>query len=331
MDQRGLKTLVLWLIWCVAALAVVSSVYHQSSAWTFIQHDTTHVTWMISGMFVFAVLLSFAHACVISREWFRAYALEGRMQKQGILSLNLKGRVLVERFLQAVQAIVTAGGRLDLEMLIHVEFSAHHRMSRLVVLIGNLLITMGLIGTVLGMTITMSGLHGALNMLGEDQELMIQGLRNAMSGMGVAFYTTLLGSILGGVLLRVFSYITESSVDALQDFMLRNCMVHGAALSQQGLSRDVSQLETSLDRLEQRLQLLRSSFVQGQSSVSAYRDEIESLRSALHDAADDEVIKAIALHRHYAKVLHYEVRLSKRLKSYRQDLLRILGFSSGKS
>jgi len=153
-DQRGLKTLVLWLAWLATAASVFVILYHKVDLFQFVREDTSRITWMISGLFIFALLVSFIHTLALTAEWFRGYRIELLLKKKGLAAIKPRHHRVVDRFIQAVQHINTHGNTLDIGGLVDVEFAAHHRTSRFVGLLGNLLITMGLIGTVLGMTMT---------------------------------------------------------------------------------------------------------------------------------------------------------------------------------
>ncbi|MDQ6965140.1 MAG: MotA/TolQ/ExbB proton channel family protein [Mariprofundales bacterium] len=313
-DQRGLKTLVLWLAWLAAAASMFIILYHKVDVFSFIREDMSRITWIISGLFLFSLLVSFIHTLLLTAEWFRGYRIERVLKKKGLSAVKPKRRV-VDRFIAAVQHINSHGAVPDVAGLVDVEFAAHHRGSRFVGLLGNLLITMGLIGTVLGMTMTLSGLNGALAAIGDDQELMLSGLSSAMSGMGVAFYTTLLGSVLGGVLLRVFAWITDNSIDGLQDLMMRSCLVYAAADLVPSPERDVSLLTQQIQSLEQRMQALRTLFANSSKMVALFNDEVMRLNSTIKASGDgDDVMKAISVHRYYSSLLRSELRMQQRLR-----------------
>lgn len=72
----------------------------------------------------------------------------------------------------------------------------------IVILFSNLMITLGLIGTISGLITTVGGIGADGNM------------EEALGGMGTAFYTTLLGSVLGGVTLRILHFYIEKKIDA---------------------------------------------------------------------------------------------------------------------
>ncbi len=317
LDQRGLKTLVLWVGWAITSLMIFQGLYSKAGLWIYIRQDQTRMTWVILAMFALALAISLTHALMLTREWFQAYRLEKRIAKHGIRAIKKGGKKTVDHFFQALQTVIEKGAKPDIDGLVEVEFAAHHRASRMVALIGNLLITMGLIGTVFGLTITLSGLSGSLEALGENQEALLRGLRHAMSGMGVAFYTTLLGSILGGILLRVFSQITDNSIEGLQDLLLRSCLVDGAADLSPTLERDLRALDHEIDRLEVRIKALHGSFESSRGAMRGFGEEVGRLRETAQQINEDEdLLKAIATHRLYGRMLWREVHLRSRLRGW---------------
>ncbi|MDQ6972226.1 MAG: MotA/TolQ/ExbB proton channel family protein [Mariprofundaceae bacterium] len=301
-DQRALRTFALWMGWAVSSLAVFAMLYRKANVMEFVQHDTTRITWIILGMFVLGVAISFMQAMRLTTEWFRAYKIEAMVKKNGIAGVTMRGgKHIVDRFTDALRLISERNGRLDVESLVDVEFSSQHRTSQFTGLLGNLMITLGLIGTVLGMTITMNGLQGALGSLGINQDLLVDGLRTAMSGMGVAFYTTLMGSVLGGVLLRVFAWITDASVNGLQDLMVRTYLVYASADLEPSDERDIRALDASVTHLNERMEMLNL-------AMRASRKEMQGLRAdalGMHEqlkglAVDDPVPGLTASHARYA-------------------------------
>jgi len=295
-DQRGLKTLIVWVLWALTSSVVLFMLYREAGAWTFILQDKTHITQIILGMFGFGLLVNFYHVCNLTMEWFRVYRLENQIRKKGIMALAVKRpRRLVERVIVALQHIITHHGKPDMETLLATSFASHNRISDFVQLIGNLLITIGLVGTVLGMTLTMSGLNSALSAIGEDQRLVLEGVEHAMAGMGVAFYTTLLGSIFGGVLLRVFAWIASASVETLQDMLMHTLIVYGAAeLYQPDEVRDVALLEVHLDHLTDRAALLQQAMAGSRREMGIFREELQDLHQQLHLLNSDDDLHRLA-------------------------------------
>ncbi len=331
MDQRGLKTLVFWVVWASICGGVFVELYHQADLWEFVRHDASHVTWVIMNAFALGVVVSFLHVLLLTREWFCAFRMQDRLQEVGLHAVRLpRGRVS-SRFIKALQHIDQSGGQVNLTALSTVEFAAHIRVSRFVGLLGSLLITVGLIGTVMGLTITLTGLNGALNNVGSDNMSMLLSLGDALSGMGLAFYTTLLGAIMGGVLLRVFAYITDNSIEALQDILVRSCMVYASVQLTPSVQRDFVLLDQAVEGMESRLLALTQSLQASKVAMSGFAEEMRQMKDSTRlTEADDDVFKAIAAHRHYAKVLRYELNLQKQLAGYKQRLLRAMGFNASK-
>lgn len=327
LDQRGLKTLILWLVWACISGAVFVQLYHQADIWSYVLHDPSGITRVLLGGFAIGLLVSFTHVVMLTLEWFRALRIETTMQDRGLHGLSVKSpRKAVDRFTQAIKHIVATGGTVKLAELVEVEFAAHYRQVKFVSLMGNLLITLGLIGTVLGLTMTLTGLNGALESVGEDRMAMLIGLRDAMSGMGLAFYTTLLGAVMGGVLLRVFAHITDNSTEALQAILVRSCLVYAAAELKENAG-EINQLDHEVGRLEQRLSGLQLALRENQLALRDFAADARDAREAMMlTGPDDEIFKSIAVHRHYAKVLRYELSLQRQLANFRQRLLRALGF-----
>jgi len=263
-------------------------------------------------------------------DWFYAYKMEGRLRRGGLQAARLPRRRMSSassRFLEAIQHISQSGGQVVLTDLSTVEFASHIRASRFVGLLGSLLITVGLIGTVMGLTITLTGLNGALSNIGSDNATILLSLSEALSGMGLAFYTTLLGAIMGGVLLRMFAYISDNSIEALQDLLVRSCMVYASVALTSTVQRDYLALDESLAGMEQRIASLGQSMQSSKLAMSEFAQEMRELKNTTRlSDEDDEVFKAIAVHRHYAKVLRYELSLQKQLAGFKQRLLFAMGF-----
>ena len=331
LDQSSLKTLALWLIWAAVCASVFIQVYHDATLVEFVRYDHTRVTWVIIGVFFLGVLVSFLHVFLLTREWFAASRMKYRLQRNGLQGTKLERRKAVSRLIEGLQYIEQSGAPVDLNTLSTVEFASHIRASRFVGLLGSLLITMGLIGTVLGLTVTLTGLNGALENVSSDGMAVLVGLREAMSGMGMAFYTTLLGSIMGGILLRVFAYLSDNSIEALQDTMTRACMVYAAQALHPSVQKDFQVLSTVLEGMEGRMQSLNAALYESKAAMRDFSEEMEGLTKAtkMHDD-DQEIFKQIAVHRHYAKVLRYELHLQKKLANFKQRLLAAMGLQSTK-
>jgi len=97
--------------------------------------------------------------------------------------------------------------------ILHDKLLARNRVSEL---FSSILITLGLIGTIMGLIIMVTELRSSLadfdpeNASGFISTLMVEG--GALAGLDTAFYTTLMGAILGGVMLRILTNTVESNI-----------------------------------------------------------------------------------------------------------------------
>ena len=80
--------------------------------------------------------------------------------------------------------------------------------------VANLLILLGLIGTVIGFIIAVGGLGDSL-VGGQNLARVQTVLGQIVNGMGVALFTTLMGSIFGGIWLQLHYEILSSAIDRL--------------------------------------------------------------------------------------------------------------------
>lgn len=308
MNYRPFRTLFLWAVWAFLALATYVFLYRGAGVWAYIQSDPSKITWLIIGLFIFGLVGSFALIVRLTSEAQHGSQLDIFAREGGLKAIKISStKRAVDRFFLSLQSTLSNKGQPDVEALLHIELASFERMSHSTEVTGNILITLGLIGTVMGLTLTLTGLTSSLEALGHDQELLILGLRQAMSGMGAAFYTTLLGAILGGVLLRKFAQITQHGVESLHDNLLRTCLVYCSADYIQTTEREVRHLNQEVRILEENITNLQQVFASSQSVVAQFRDEI----TRLGDKTDDGEPLPVLLSRHkaYCEMLRQEMHM----------------------
>jgi len=203
-----------WFAWFIAltisfSLLVGSFVIDQNDVAVFI----TYSLLFIFG--VFSIVLSYRNARFIDTETKLASkqlkSLESNCNLDDFLK-NDKNDSCFKQHVISLRKIAESGNEVDQDNLIEILLSRLQAQNRLVSLYGNLLTTLGLIGTIVGLIIMMNGMVATMQAGTENaiQELMGEG--GAMAGLGAAFYTTLIGSIAGGVIIRLLSHLTESSI-----------------------------------------------------------------------------------------------------------------------
>ncbi len=319
MDQRPFRTLILWAIWASAAIAIYLTLYRDTEVWAFLETDSTRITWLILGMFVLGLLGSFVLTVMVTKEACRTAELDRAAREGGLKGITAhRTERAADRFFRSIQSTLESKGKPEVETLLNVELAVYERISAMVELVGNLLITMGLIGTVMGLTFTLTGLTSSLEALGHDQELLLAGLRTAMGGMGTAFYTTLLGAILGGILLRMFAQINQHGVESLHDDLLRICLVYCSADYAHTLERDVRELNNEIAALENNVQRLEQAFNSTSDTMNQFRGEVNKLNEApVLDSSDQQnkpLHSLIEEHRSYCEALRKEMQMLAHMK-----------------
>ncbi|WP_177419866.1 MotA/TolQ/ExbB proton channel family protein [endosymbiont of Lamellibrachia barhami] len=85
--------------------------------------------------------------------------------------------------------------------------------NRVIELFSSILITLGLIGTIVGLIIMMDGMTEVMLQGGDDLLARLADPEGGpLSGLGIAFYTTLLGAVFGGVILRVLTSVVDANI-----------------------------------------------------------------------------------------------------------------------
>lgn len=310
MNQKPFRTLLIWVIWASTSLIVYLALYSGSNVWDFIAHDPSRVTWIIIAFFLIAVIASFTLTVMLTFEWQRAYATHEIAARDGLAKIECPSlRRSIDRFYRALQTTVDIDGSPDVEALLTLELAGFRRIGHSIDVAGNLMITLGLVGTVMGLTMTLTGLEGSLQALGHDQELLLSGLRHAMSGMGTAFYTTLLGAVLGGILLRVCAHITEQSVEGLYDFVTKTCLVYCSAEYKPSLQRDLRFVNTELSALQGNARHIKEALLSSKDAMEVFYAEVRRFNSRRDENDEESLESAIARHRRYCDVLREEVLL----------------------
>jgi biopolymer transport protein ExbB/TolQ len=308
MIQRGYRALVLWIVWAAAAIIIYLGLYHDTDVWEFVKQDPSRITWAILGLFGLGVVTSLSLTILLTLESIKVDQLEFIAKRDGWLGIQETDKKLcVANFFEALRNIVDNNGELNIEALVDVEFAIYQRITHALEIIGNLLITLGLVGTVVGLTLTLTGLTGSLEALGQDQDQLLSGLRSAMSGMGTAFYTTLLGSVLGGVLLRIFSHIDEHGVESLENALTRICLVYCSADFKPSLERDLRIINAEIQGMARNIEALQKLLTNTREAMGDFAEEI---KNPAPDIPLDQLREMIRLREAHVRTLALEIKLN---------------------
>jgi biopolymer transport protein ExbB/TolQ len=298
---------VLWVIWAAAALMIYLGLYLDTEIWLFIQNDPSRITWAIIALFSLGVIVSFILTLALTAEFTKVDTLEEIAKRDGWLGIQQADKKgCAAKFFNSLRSIINNNGELNIEALVDVEFSIYRRIAHSLEIIGNLLITLGLIGTVVGLTLTLTGLTNALDSLGNDQAQLLMGLRGAMGGMGTAFYTTLLGAVLGGVLLRIFAHIDEHGVESLEDALTRICLVYCSADFKPSLQRDLHLINAEINNMSQTITGLHTLLNNTREAMQAFSGE---LKHPGEDTDIEHLREMVRLREAHVKTLALEIKL----------------------
>jgi len=314
MRYNPFRTIILWSSWSFVTILIYFSLYVDAKVWSFIEDDPSKITWIILILFAGSYLVSLLVTLAITREGVHLKQLGVSAKKgglRGIIDAPHNEKRAVFRFFHSIHTTLQADGHPDVELLANIELSVLQRVSQGIEFVGNILITLGLIGTVVGLTFTLTGLTNALDSLGQDQAMMMQGLQKAMGGMGTAFYTTLLGAVLGGVVLRIYGKITENGVDSLHDTLMSICLVYCSADYKPSLSREAKILNKEMQDLKNSIAQIESAFDDSRIAMNNFRTDLKMFTDKAEGDGESSPSLESVIKRHtaYCAVLREEVRL----------------------
>ena len=158
-------------------LVFIIVIYSQGYLSQAVKGDVTNVVVLIIFLFLIGLTLASIKAFWISKELNYAY------------SLQTKNKSVLNQFLKKAEKL-DASSRANLVSSIKINISV--KISN-IKFIANILVILGLIGTVIGFIIALSGVDGSVSSNPEEVGKMVASL---VKGMSVALYTTLAGSIL---------------------------------------------------------------------------------------------------------------------------------------
>ncbi|WP_164104419.1 MotA/TolQ/ExbB proton channel family protein [Candidatus Laterigemmans baculatus] len=205
-----------WIIYAavIGILIVAAAGIHMVRA---VVTDGSGLVLLIMGLFGLGVVLNFRAVKGLRNEFVCAAFLLKKLKTAGglneIVAVSPSG--VFHRHIQDLVKIAKHDPNVSQDSLVTLLYSRMMARAKIVEVLSGVLVSLGLIGTVVGLITMTSGLGVTLESLGEtsDPGDLMTGLRSTMAGLGTAFYTTLVGAILGSVVLRVLNNVYTSNVD----------------------------------------------------------------------------------------------------------------------
>ncbi len=167
-----------------------------------VESDASYLSIVIGLVFLVFWLTSSFHIFTINRE-------------VGLFASGAKSGAAADYFERLRRkAANLAGAKLDQAMLASALRARMFMPIQIVAYVANVLILLGLIGTVVGFVIAVNGLGDSI--AGGTNIERVQGvLGQIVNGMGVALFTTLVGAILGGLWLQIHYQMLIRAVGGL--------------------------------------------------------------------------------------------------------------------
>lgn len=211
--------------WCFYAVGLGTLVFFVAGRFIYeaVQNDLrqaagqrgTYVAIIILTLFAFAVVKNFFDIRFIHRQ--------ARLTDKQISTLRQTNNIYV--FLQNsepslfrdhidnLHEIFRRDVNISQDNLVTLLQSRLLAKTRLVEFCSSILVTLGLVGTIIGLIQSAGGLGEVFKAMSGGDTTIMQGVDAALGGMGVAFYTTLMGAVLGGVCLRLLSNLVDANTE----------------------------------------------------------------------------------------------------------------------
>lgn len=205
-----------WILVVIGVHALVGVLIGQTVVEAVLS-DRSAISLILVLCYLVALARSFADVRYVSQQTLKA--------RRQVLTLVEGGRIrtlleqcedsLMRDHITNLYEISKRSTEVSQDNLVVLMQSKLHARIRLTEIAGGVLVTIGLVGTIVGLISSFAGIDLVLQHVGQDRDQLLAGFTDTLGGMGTAFYTTLLGSILGGVVMRVLNTIVVSSTDAL--------------------------------------------------------------------------------------------------------------------
>lgn len=173
---------------------------------------------LIFGFAVASIYKSYQDAVFLNKETNLASSqVQLLTELNDIAEFLEKAEVSVFRnHIESLYTIFLAHPDIKQDNLIEVLHSRLLARNRVVELFASILITLGLVGTILGLIVMMGNLRqelgGSAGGAGDNLIGRLMGAGGPLDGLDTAFYTTLLGALFGGVILRILTSVVDANI-----------------------------------------------------------------------------------------------------------------------
>ncbi|HET6522545.1 MAG TPA: MotA/TolQ/ExbB proton channel family protein [Geminicoccaceae bacterium] len=210
-----------WLLLVVVVACAGVGVWYRGLAARVWTEDPTGITLGIAVLSGLMFAVAGTRVVRLSRALNHVAAIERWIERHGALALSrlvllqpsvspLPEGCATDHLRRLARKAERSGGRaVDQRLLLDVFETTLRRGHGLVWFVADLLLTLGLVGTVVGFVTMLAPLAG---LDANDAGAMKRAIGSMSGGMAVALYTTLAG-LVGGVLLRIQGLLLDEAVD----------------------------------------------------------------------------------------------------------------------
>lgn len=251
-----IKPIASWGIWAIG-LSLIMGIVTRNFILAGFQSDKTGMSYVIAALFLFGLAASFRAAMQLHSEW----AILDQIKKSKQIPLS-DGKSGLSDVFNKLSAFKRQGQTVDVHTAIDTYHAGHNSRVRSISIMAALLISMGLLGTIIGLIMAISGLGGMVENIGLSRTTMMEALKATVAGMGTAFYTTFFGA-LGGLILRA---VAVSQLNSLSELC--------AAATEYADINLTAKLESKEEELNQQVSKVISSFENMQREIESITSRV---------------------------------------------------------
>ena len=282
-----IKPVVSWGIWAIG-LSLVMGIVTRNFILAGFQSDKTGMSYVIAGLFIFGLAASFRAALQLHTEW----AVLDQIKKSKQIPL-CDGKSGLADIFNKLSAFKQQGQTVDVHTAINTYHAGHNSRVRSISIMAALLISMGLLGTIIGLIMAISGLGGMVENIGLSRTTMMEALKATVAGMGTAFYTTVFGA-LGGLILRAVAVSQLNSLSELCATASEYADTHLTAKlesKEEELNQQVSNVIKSFENMEREIASITSRVaVSFETTMKSFGHAMEEAGAYAMDATKKSII-----------------------------------------
>ncbi len=273
MSKNAVTPIRTWITWSIIVLGAFLLLTWEYFVAGF-SSDASKISHVLVLFFLYGFFSSLRTAIFLQKEFKSLNFMEQ--------SRDCRTDSEIGRLFASAKELLGRGERVDIRNLVSSYGVKLGVRIKNVSVVSGMLITIGLLGTVIGLIITVGGLSDVLTAAGQDYDTMIAGMTETVSGMGTAFYTTFFGALLGGVVLRVLASEVDKSATQLAGDALELGELWLAPLCHEHAGDTLAQIE-------EQLQSLRDGLTGLGEGIGSVVGIIDSRQEALQQSLDQLV------------------------------------------